>query len=114
MDTIFSGIEFAIGLVAGLVMIFFVVRWLRYRYYRASKLQGDDLPIDIRVHCLKVALKECERARRKGMSPEQAKEAHVNLIMAAQDKSLPWKLRDSLGREAVTMLKISCGVTENK
>ncbi len=48
MDAILSGIEFAIGLVVGLVMIFFVVRWLRYRYYR-SKLQGDDVPLDIRV-----------------------------------------------------------------
>jgi hypothetical protein len=116
MDTILRGIEFAIGMVLGLVMIFFIARWLRYRYYRTSKRRGDDLPPGIRVRYVKDALKNYEQARRKGITPEQAKDAHVALMAAARDESLALdgKTLDALGREAVTMLKIACGVTETK
>lgn len=116
MDTILSGIEFAIGLVVGLVMMFFVARWLRYRYYRASKRRGDDLPPDVRVRYVKDALKNYEQARRGGITPEQAKQAYADLMIVAQDDSLPLdgKTRDTIGEETITMLKIACGVTETK
>jgi hypothetical protein len=109
VDAILSGIGFAIGLVIGLVMIFFAARWLRCRYYRASKQRGDDLPADIRAGYIKDALKDYQRARRKGLSPEQAREAYGNLMVVAQDNSLPLdqKTRDAVGKEVIAMMKIA-------
>jgi hypothetical protein len=115
VDAIFTGIEFAIGLVVGLSMMFFVARWLRYRYYRNSKLRGEDLPPDIRVRRIKDALKDFERARLNGMTSEQAREAHVSLMTVARDESLPLdrKTLEAVGREAVAMLMIASATKGN-
>jgi hypothetical protein len=109
VDKIIDGMEFAVGLVVGLIAIFLVARWLRFRYYRASKLEGDQLPADIRIGYVKDALKSFQLARKGGMSHQQALDAHAALIGITKDESLPLDKAtlEAVGGEAVAMLMVA-------
>ena len=74
VNTFINGIEFAIGMVAGLVLLFYVARWVRLCYYRASKRTGDALPPDIRVRLIRDAIKGFARMRRSNPTEEQARD----------------------------------------
>jgi hypothetical protein len=109
VDGFLNGMEFAFGLIAGLAILFFGARWMRYWYYSRSKLRGDELPPDIRVRHVKIGLKHYEKARQKGMSPEKAAEAYGLLMAITGDESIPMdqKTIDAVGREAVAMMLIA-------
>jgi hypothetical protein len=109
VNTFINGIEFAIGMVAGLVLLFYVARWVRLCYYRASKRTGDALPPDIRVRLIRDAIKGFARMRRSNPTEEQAREATAIMMATADDDSLPLdaKTLAALKQETVEMLKLA-------
>jgi hypothetical protein len=104
-----NGIEFAIGMVAGLALLYYAARWLRLCYYRASKKQGDELPRDIRVRLIQDAIKGFGRMRRSNPTEEQAREATATMMAAVDDDSLQLdaKTHAALKQEMFEMLKVT-------
>jgi hypothetical protein len=107
MDAIWNGIGFAVGLVVGLAAIFFLVRWLRFRWYLTPWADGEKMPFDIRQRMLRTAIAGF-RKKRPTMSAEKRREAAVLMLSASgTDTPIEAEIQDELIAEAFKMWPLS-------
>jgi hypothetical protein len=103
MDAIWSGIEFAVGLVIGLTAIFFFIRWLRFRWYLMPWADSEKIPFDARQRMLRSAIAGF-RKKRPTMSPEEReKAAGLMLSFIGTDTPIEAEIQDELIAEAFKM-----------
>jgi hypothetical protein len=104
MTAIWNGIGFAIGLVIGLLAIFYIARWLRYRWYLTPWADPEKMPFDVRQKILRGGVAGFRR-RRPRMSPEERKEAAVRLLsIFGTDTPMDSETQNELVSEAMQML----------
>jgi len=107
MDAIWNGIGFAIGLVVGLAAIFFIGRWLRFRWYLTRWADRDQMPFDVRQRILRTAVAGF-RKRRAIMSPEERQKAAVQMLsIFGTDTPMDAETQNELVAESMNMLSES-------
>jgi hypothetical protein len=104
MDAIWNGIGFAIGLVVGLAAIFFIYRWLRFRWYLTAWADKEKMPFDVRQRILRSAVAGF-RKRRPTMSPEERQKAAVQMLsLFGTDTPMDAETQNELVAESMKML----------
>jgi len=101
MSTIWDGIGFAIGLVTGLVAIFYSLRWLRFAWWTMPWVNPEMMPLDVRQKILRSAIIKYQKDAIR-MTPEERQQAGTQMLSAAlSDTPMDVEMQDELVKAAM-------------